>query len=538
MRKKLILLFSILFILSTTLFVGNIFSFSAFAAEKTAYETILEGILSYSENINIAKYRLSIDEMTALMEDVLKNEPRVFYADESYGYMLSYISNTPSAILPAYEADPDVIDQWLDEYDASIDAILDTIPEKLDDYQKVIYLHDYICVNYQYDLTYEIYDAYTMMKEGTGVCMAYALLLDELLSRLGIESRAVVSPGDSLNHMWNEVLVDGKWYEIDATWDDPVADRYGKVSHSNLLLSDAEMYVTHNGVYDLDYPCTSTEFDDIYWSYLDSPFGFVDGQSYVLDYNEIYAMDIYTGESEKILTVGERYSYDDNGKYIGCVVGFGSYGDWLYYNDRTSIRRYSPISKVDEVYYTPDASKGKISGMYLSGNVIHYLAATDGSVSNGIDYTYVITDDEPVTPHECVGEGDWLSDKDNHWKLCSCGEKVELDSHDEGYWVTALEPQIGSEGISERHCTTCDHLLEIVDIPALEDESYIAGDVNNDKNVDSVDYLIIKRSCFGSYVLSLEEGLRANVDGDDDIDSIDYVMVKRIAFGSYVVALK
>ncbi len=509
-------------------------SISVNAAEKTAYETILEGILNLEESISIAKYNLSTDGLFALMEDVLKNEPRIFYADESYGYQTSYYSGNVTAVYPSYEAGGSELAVMLDEFDNGIDAILATIPDSLDDYQTVIYLHDYIVLNYQYDLDYEIYDAYTMMQEGEGVCMAYSLLLDELLYRLGIESRAVVSPSDSLNHMWNEVLVDGKWYEMDATWDDPVADRYGKAVHSNLLLSDAEMYVTHNGVYELDFPCTSTEFDNISWSFIDSPFGFVRGESYILDYNEIYKVDIYTGESEMIFNAGNRYSYDNNNNYIGCTIGFGAYGDWLYYNDRTSIRRFSPVSLVDEVFYTPDSSEGKISGMYVSGNVIHYLAATDGSIKNGVDHTYVITEDEPAVPHVCEGEGGWLSDANNHWQLCSCGEKVDTDAHDEGYWITVLEAELGQEGSKERHCTVCDYLLEIGTVPAL----YILGDVNGDGEVDSVDYLVVKRGCFGSYVFSEQEKLCANIDGDDDIDSIDYVMVKRIAFGSYAVNQK
>ena len=59
------------------------------------------------------------------------------------------------------------------------------------------------------------------------------------------------------------------------------------------------------------------------------------------------------------------------------------------------------------------------------------------------------------------------------------------------------------------------------------------GDVNDDKSVDSLDYLLVKRACFDTYELSENETLRADVNADGIIDSTDYLLVKRIAFGTY-----
>ncbi|MBO5869671.1 MAG: InlB B-repeat-containing protein [Clostridia bacterium] len=59
------------------------------------------------------------------------------------------------------------------------------------------------------------------------------------------------------------------------------------------------------------------------------------------------------------------------------------------------------------------------------------------------------------------------------------------------------------------------------------------GDVNDDKSVDSIDYLLVKRACFKTYELSENETLRADVNADGIIDSTDYLLVKRIAFGTY-----
>lgn len=59
------------------------------------------------------------------------------------------------------------------------------------------------------------------------------------------------------------------------------------------------------------------------------------------------------------------------------------------------------------------------------------------------------------------------------------------------------------------------------------------GDVNDDGKVDSVDYLLLKRYCFNSYTLSVEEKTRGDLNEDGIINSVDYVLVRRIAFGTY-----
>ncbi|MBQ4317089.1 MAG: discoidin domain-containing protein, partial [Clostridia bacterium] len=58
----------------------------------------------------------------------------------------------------------------------------------------------------------------------------------------------------------------------------------------------------------------------------------------------------------------------------------------------------------------------------------------------------------------------------------------------------------------------------IPDEPIIPEE-IVYGDVNADKKVDSLDYLLVKRACFGTYTLSQEEYVRANVNRDDRIDS-------------------
>ena len=41
---------------------------------------------------------------------------------------------------------------------------------------------------------------------------------------MGIEGKTI--PSSQMNHAWNNTLLDGTWYLVDVTWDDPVSE-YG-----------------------------------------------------------------------------------------------------------------------------------------------------------------------------------------------------------------------------------------------------------------------------------------------------------------------
>ena len=61
------------------------------------------------------------------------------------------------------------------------------------------------------------------------------------------------------------------------------------------------------------------------------------------------------------------------------------------------------------------------------------------------------------------------------------------------------------------------------------------GDIDANGKVDSLDYLLVKRACFTTYVFSGDEKFRADINADGYINSADYLLVKRIAFGTYTV---
>ena len=104
--------------------------------------------------------------------------------------------------------------------------------------EKVKALHDWIVDNVEYDINMENINRYTIcgaLIDRTAVCEGYAKLFKYILDSINIESilvsgTAVNSVGEAERHMWNYVKLDGIWYGVDCTWDDPIIQGNGKIT--------------------------------------------------------------------------------------------------------------------------------------------------------------------------------------------------------------------------------------------------------------------------------------------------------------------
>jgi transglutaminase-like putative cysteine protease len=135
-----------------------------------------------------------------------------------------------------------------DYVDSRIDEILgEIITDGMKDYQKERAIHDYIVLNVKYDTTLTEHTAYAALAKGVTVCQGYSLLAYKMLNRAGIETRIIEGTAKEL-HLWNLVKLDGKWYHLDCTWDDPLPNRDGIISYKFFNLSDEQISADHSWV--------------------------------------------------------------------------------------------------------------------------------------------------------------------------------------------------------------------------------------------------------------------------------------------------
>lgn len=154
-------------------------------------------------------------------------------------------------------------------YDAEVEKIIRQMKlREYDEYEQLKRVHDMIILRSFYEVG--VYDPIEMLKNGGGVCQAYALLYKKFLDELGFHCQYVTGDTRRGGHAWNMVWLDGAWYNVDVTWDDPlvydsdhnIVPAENRVNYGNFLISDAALYEREK---DPQFErCTSTKFQGIF----------------------------------------------------------------------------------------------------------------------------------------------------------------------------------------------------------------------------------------------------------------------------------
>lgn len=114
------------------------------------------------------------------------------------------------------------------DYEDYYSSILNSINIKgLSDYEKVYYIHNYICDSFNYDIKFikdndgDLPTLQSALVDRDFICGNYSVLTKDLLNRAGVDCIIVsgfLNNGEA--HSWNLVKLNSKWYWLDTTLDD------------------------------------------------------------------------------------------------------------------------------------------------------------------------------------------------------------------------------------------------------------------------------------------------------------------------------
>lgn len=190
-------------------------------AEKKLYGDILEAVKSI---------RLKVDVDESVTDEMWIKVYGCMYMQEPELFWLSS-SRVTKGKLWYWEVDPALIADMQAAIDQKVGEVLAQAEGK-SDYDKLKVFHDYICLNNDFvkeeGLNQTIYGGFV---SGQIQCEGYAKTMQYLCDLSGIESMVVVGANESNDsHAWNVVKVDGQWYNLDATWDDPILTQVDKTN--------------------------------------------------------------------------------------------------------------------------------------------------------------------------------------------------------------------------------------------------------------------------------------------------------------------
>jgi len=360
-------------------------------------EVIRAGFEKFETSIDISKYELTLNDTGRVTEIIkyIKSDPDLFYLDlgDTIGVKPVFDDNRQEWILGAlnvtYNNTYEEVAPRIEEFNAKIDEIVGkVITPDMTELQKALKLHDYLVLNTVYDTTGEIADynngasAYDILVYGNGICQGYAQAYNVLLEKAGIDS--VMATSIEMNHAWNLVNIDGAWYHVDVTWDDPVPDTIGKVNHKYFMLSDkAIMSTTENRQYthynweSKGITAESEKYDNEFWSGVSTEFFMQDGKRYFVSDDGVYSTYVEaTGEvnsyvsidDEKWTVWGDSKSYW-SGKYASLIISEGT----VYYNTPQMIysMNLDGSNKQALKYVNPYETNGYVYGMVLKDDILY-----------------------------------------------------------------------------------------------------------------------------------------------------------------------
>lgn len=402
---------------------GSQKEFNAGRSLEEAAEYIYQEMLKKSAAIDVEKYGIQKSQIKDVVIGAINDHPELYYVQTVFGFS-SYANGTVIKVEPTYT---DGLDDAA--FRRGLQEALASVQPGMTELEKAIALHEYVVLNCEYDnrsaanKPRTAYSSYGVLADGKAVCQGYALTYKLLLNEVGIECYMVTS--DAMNHAWNLVKLDGQFYQVDTTWDDPVADRFGMAQHTFMFVSDAAFqsgdgrtahhdWQVTSGSYVVDYTGTDTRYDNAFWVKAVSPLVLSGHECYYFGYGiGIEKRTLPTGAAQAILPFGEIGYWPYGGVYSGLFL----LGDRLYFNTPSKIRSVS-VSGTDVRDETDVLSEGSsyiYGSVYRQGEVRYMLrdnsSGSGGTIhvaelSNGvtIPVSSVMLDQESVTlkPGESV----------------------------------------------------------------------------------------------------------------------------------------
>lgn len=372
----------------------------AFITQKfpdALYDSIYQDLIDCKESIDVEKYDLYEEDVMWVFSAVVNNNPDLFYIGDQFGYG-AYSSGKVVYIVPQYKYSGSSLATARADYNARLDTIAARF-DYLSDVEAVVAVNDYLATHYEYDsyglsfgIDYAIRDAYTMLLEKRGVCQAYALLFTAIMDRLDINSTSVVSV--PMNHQWNLVELDGEWYHIDVTWDDPTGVPSGYTYHDYMLHSDIAMSSSF-GHYDWiridnkSEQCTSTLYDDWSWTETNTQLTPHNNKWYYAN-NTADGIEIVEISSEGrrvVHTQKDIWNVWDNPNYVytNSLTTSTWYGNWMLYHSQDKLYCYDTV--LNKTFYLTDlnVSSGYVYYIHNDEDVLDYVvSASPTDFSNAI----------------------------------------------------------------------------------------------------------------------------------------------------------
>ena len=469
-----------------------------------AVEKIKKGIENFETEIQLSEFKMSATDLNNIMLYMNYYELS-YYLDGMYSYYIAN-DNTINSVVLSYTMSKSDVAAANKIINSSINSVVSQAKKLKTDIEKIICVHDYlVCsIDYDsvnYDQTYNnMYGAFINKRT---MCFGYSTAFNYIVRQLGIKSYIVTSAVN--NHAWNLVYLDGNFYSVDCTWDDPVYNNPDLLSnpiseycrYSNLMCSDSVMTAKgHEGsdwvangvnVYGLS---SSTVYDDFFWRSQSNKIEYSLGSWYAavgkntssfMNAGFTVSQITFTDNSHytinQIRDVNTAYMLSDYSGYTVYYPGLQSIGDSVYYRTSKGIFLLQPnetsdlqvfeSTRSDNIYdFVIDANKHTFTvdygleytsvGTVVTYNNADYICKVQGHQYGGNASCLACGDTKTVPPEEHVhtwNDGVKQADGSILYTCTTCGDTKTVPPEEHVHtWNSGVKQADGSILYT---CTAC-----------------------------------------------------------------------------------
>ena len=344
---------------------------------------LASGIARMSDIIYIPDPTVRASEYAGIMREVINSNPEFFYVGTLYSYYYSKDEEDKEnpvvlAIKPTYIMSTAEAKAKIGRMRQEASKIINTcIDDSMTDYTKLLEIHDYFCLNYEYDTTLQKHSAYDILVDKKGVCEAYSLAYKYVVSRIGINCDYAAS--DAMNHIRNMVEIDNNWFHVDVTWDDPVPNVNGRARHQYFMVDDETF--KEEGHYDWvsQHIADNATYKNSPMRNIDSAVYYKNGKYYHIDDlgNLCCSSDICKGDCQKKYKSGSKYYIADKAGYFYKKMSYiVEYNGCFYFSEADGVYKldYSDENAVPIRVYTSKNNQYPVDLIITNGRLKFHTA--------------------------------------------------------------------------------------------------------------------------------------------------------------------
>lgn len=212
--------------------------------DKRAYERLYEAVAAHKASADISDLGISEATMERIYWAFDYDNGQFFWLANGCTWSY-YTTDNIISVSPQYSRTAAQAAEIQPLFDAAADEIIAKALEKDDVFDRLAVIHDEIIQRTTYYSTggVHIYEADGPLIYGKALCEGYSKAFMYLAQSIGVNCVCVAGDAGGA-HLWNMVEVDGVWYHVDVTWDDPGSDD-AKPKYSYFCISDSKMFEDH-----------------------------------------------------------------------------------------------------------------------------------------------------------------------------------------------------------------------------------------------------------------------------------------------------